>query len=239
MLFVICYLLAVRFYSLFYSNLLFAQNTENVETHNEDLKTPLNESIEHISITGTRLKGIDAEHASPVIVITREDIDASGAARLVDVLKDSTLNLHGSRRESPGGNAQGQATVNLRGLGEQRTLVLINGHRIANSAALPDAQNINLIPLSSIERIEILKDGASSIYGADAIGGVVNIILRKNIQSNGIFLSASKPKSDGGDESNIALYVGVSNNIFSITYSLEHQKSQQFMREILTLLKKD
>jgi len=182
------------------------------------------ESTEHISITGTRIKGIDTELSSPILMITREDIDESGATRLVDLLKSNTISLHSSRRESPGGTTQGQATVNLRGLGEQRTLVLINGHRIANSAAIPDAQNINLIPLSSIERIEILKDGASSIYGTDAIGGVVNIILRKHIQTNNVYLSAMKPKIDGGEETNIALYGGLSNNLTSVTYSFEHQK---------------
>jgi len=182
------------------------------------------DKIERISITGSRLKGIDTEFSSPVTVITRADIDASGATRLADVLRSSTVNTYGSRRESSGGTRQGQATLNLRGLGEQRTLVLINGHRIANSAAIPDAQNINLIPLAAIESVEILKDGASSVYGADAVGGVVNIILRKNINTHNLRLSLTQPKIKGGDEKYVSFYGGITNNFGNITYSAEHQK---------------
>ena len=193
------------------------------------------ENIERISVTGTRLKGIDSEISSPVTVITREDIDASGATRLADVLRSSTVNTYGSRRESTGGTTQGQATLNLRGLGEQRTLILINGRRIANSAAIPDAQNINLIPLSAIERVEILKDGASSIYGADAVGGVVNIILRKNIDSHHISMARTQASIKGGDENYFSLYGGFTNNFGNITYSAEHQKKSPIFARDFTL----
>ncbi len=189
--------------------------------------------IERITVTGSRLKGIDGEISSPVLVITREDIDASGATRLADVLRASPINSHGSRRESAGGTTQGQATLNLRGLGEQRTLVLINGHRIANSAAIPDAQNINLIPLTAIERVEILKDGASSLYGADAIGGVVNIILRKNIQTNHLSLFFLEPNISGGQESYAGFYGGITNNIANISYAFEYQtKAAIYARDV-------
>ncbi|NQZ82010.1 MAG: TonB-dependent receptor [Colwellia sp.] len=199
-------------------------NTWGYAENNDVAKSEQVEKIERIEVTGSRLKGIDSEFASPVTVISREDIDNSGATRLADVLRASTLNTHGSRRESAGGTAQGQATLNLRGLGEQRTLILINGHRIANSAAIPDAQNINLIPLSAIESIEILKDGASSIYGADAIGGVVNIILRKNIEANHLSLSIVEPSTNGGEEFYAGFYGGITTNVANITYSAEHQK---------------
>jgi iron complex outermembrane receptor protein len=190
------------------------------------------DKIERISVTGSRLKGIDIEYSSPVTVITREDIDASGATRLADVLRSSTVNTYGSRKESPGGTKQGQATLNLRGLGQQRTLVLINGHRIANSAAIPDAQNINLIPLAAIESVEILKDGASSVYGADAVGGVVNIILRKNINMHNLRVSLTQPGIKGGDEKYASFYGGITNNFGNITYSAEHQKkSAVFARD--------
>lgn len=190
------------------------------------------DKIERISVTGSRLKGIDIEFSSPVTVITREDIDASGATRLADVLRSTTVNTYGSRKESPGGTQQGQATLNLRGLGEQRTLVLINGRRIANSAAIPDAQNINLIPLAAIESVEILKDGASSVYGADAVGGVVNIILRKNINMHNLSVSLTQPKVKGGDEKYASFYGGITNNFGNITYSAEHKKkSAVFARD--------
>lgn len=209
-------------------NMVFTVNAnEQVEQKN----------IERISVTGTRLKGIDIEFSSPVTVITREDIDNSGATRLADVLRANTVNTFGSRKESAGGIKQGQATLNLRGLGEQRTLILINGHRIANSAAIPDAQNINLIPLSAIESVEILKDGASSIYGADAVGGVVNIILRKNINTHNIKISRAQTNIAGGDESYVSVYGGITNNASNITYSAEHQKKSAIFARDHTLTK--
>ncbi|SVC50989.1 uncharacterized protein METZ01_LOCUS303843, partial [marine metagenome] len=135
-----------------------------------------------IEITGSRLKQTDIETARPVTVITREQIELSGFETVAQVLQNTPYNSFGSFRETSG-YANGQAVVNevsLRGLGSQRTLLLLDGRRVIGTGGSGGAANdLNQIPLAIIERIDILRDGASAIYGSDAIGGVVNIITRK------------------------------------------------------------
>ena len=136
-----------------------------------------------IEVTGSRLNQIDVETASPITVITREQIALSGMATVAEVLQTTPFNSFGSFRETSG-YANGQAVVNeisLRGLGSQRTLVLVDGRRIASTGGSGGAaQNLNQIPTAIVDRIEILRDGASAIYGSDAIAGVVNIITRRS-----------------------------------------------------------
>lgn len=176
---------------------------------------------ERIEVTGSRLSRIDLDTASPVTIIDRETIEASAKTSLSDLLRDTAANTFGSQKEQSGraGGTQSHAGINLRGLGQQRTLVLVNGRRIANSPAVPDSQNINLIPLSAIERVEILKDGASSIYGSDAVGGVVNIILRKNLNAHSVATHFRRPSREDGDENYVAFTGGKVGNEASLTYS--------------------
>lgn len=141
--------------------------------------------IEKIEITGSNIKRVDSEGPAPVQVITREDIERSGASVVAEVLRNLPLNTAASFDETfVGSFARGSAGVSLRALGQKSTLVLINGRR---TALYPFAQNLNQtfvdlnsIPLSAIERIDVLKDGASAVYGSDAIAGVINIILRRD-----------------------------------------------------------
>lgn len=137
-----------------------------------------------VEVTGSRIKRIDAETASALQVISRADIERSGATSVTEVLRQVPAgNSGGYDAEGTPTQAFGSAGISLRGLGAGSTLTLINGRRVApfgfGSASFVDT---NAIPLAAIERIEILLDGASAIYGADAIGGVVNIILRKNYE---------------------------------------------------------
>ena len=141
--------------------------------------------VEKIEVTGSNIKRVDAEGPAPVQVITRSDIERTGSNTVSDVLRYLPANNAGSYDETfVGSFARGSSGVSLRGLGQKSTLVLINGRRMA---VYSFAQNLsdtfvdlNSIPLAAIERIEVLKDGASAIYGSDAIAGVVNIILRKD-----------------------------------------------------------
>lgn len=137
-----------------------------------------------VEVTGSRIKRVDAETASAVQVITREEILRSGALTVTDVLRGIPAgNTGGYTTEGTPGQAFGGAGISLRGLGAGSTLTLINGRRAApfgfGSESFVDT---NSIPVEAIERIETLLDGASAIYGADAIGGVINIILRKNYE---------------------------------------------------------
>src|SRR5436189_4223202 len=136
-----------------------------------------------VDVTGSNIKRIEGEGALPVQTITRGDIEREGlqsAAEVVDRLSANSsiggLNMAGSE----GSTLTGFAAASLRGIGSARTLVLLNGRRLATTAFSGTSVDLNAIPLSAIDRIEVLTDGASAIYGTDAIAGVINFILRKD-----------------------------------------------------------
>lgn len=146
------------------------------------------QKVDKIEVTGSNIKRVDSETPSPIQVITREDIQKSGANSVAELLRDIPSVAGGSLNDFNAGNGFGRGTqsVSLRGLGSVATLVLVNGRRVETApVADPNlgqgaAFNLNVIPVGAIERIEILKDGASAIYGSDAIAGVINVILRKD-----------------------------------------------------------
>ncbi|WP_241093401.1 TonB-dependent receptor plug domain-containing protein [Xanthomonas sp.] len=139
-------------------------------------------TLEQITVTGSHIRRVDAETASPVITIDRQRIEDSGQntiGQLLQQLPAMAGNMPNIALNS--GFSHGRALVSLRNLGAERTLVLVNGHRMAgpaSSVAAAPGVDVNAIPASMVERIEVLTDGASSVYGSDAIAGVVNIILK-------------------------------------------------------------
>jgi iron complex outermembrane recepter protein len=157
------------------------------------------ETMERIEVTGSRIKRADVEGSLPVTVIDRQDIDASGDTSVADFLRNTTFNSFGSFRPQSGSSAQSFASLSLRGIGAGRTLVLIDGRRAPASPTTGQGQDLNSIPLAAVERIEILSDGASAIYGSDAIGGVVNIITRKDFEGAEFTVGASNPSQEGGE----------------------------------------
>ena len=144
--------------------------------------------VEKIEVTGSNIKRVDAEGTAPITVITAEEIRQSGKQTVTELLRELPINATGGLTELSGSNSfsAGAASISLRGLGSTATLVLLNGRRIAPFSpndpnfGQSGVVNLNAIPIDVIERIEILKDGASAIYGSEAIAGVVNIILRKD-----------------------------------------------------------
>jgi len=143
------------------------------------------QELQRVTVTGSNIKRTDAETASPVQVLTREDIEKTGKQSIQEVLRGVTADGQGSIPGSfSNGFASGSAAVSLRGLGVNSTLVLVNGRRMTTYGLADDGSrtfvDLNSLPLEAVERIEVLKDGASAVYGADAVGGVVNVILRKN-----------------------------------------------------------
>jgi len=149
--------------------------------------------IEEVVVTGSYIRGTPLDAPSPVQVIDRDSIEAQGAAIIWDVIKNLEINSGSITNpmvagENPGEYSQveGTANVNLRNLGENSTLTLINGKRIApagaNTKVGGEFVDINSIPLVMTERIEVLTDGGSALYGADAVAGVVNIIMRTEIE---------------------------------------------------------
>jgi iron complex outermembrane receptor protein len=136
-------------------------------------------------VTGSSIKRADVEGALPVQMVTRDDIKRSGAtntAELLTTLSSNSMAGASNQAEGAGLSTYGLSSASLRGLGSSKTLVLVNGRRLGNYATDGTAVDVNSIPLASIDHVEVLKDGASGVYGSDAIGGVINFITRQNYQ---------------------------------------------------------
>jgi len=176
------------------------------------------QKIEKIEVTGSNIKRVDAETASPIQIITADDIRRSGQTTVTQLLRELPSNAAGGLTELAGSGSfsAGAASASLRGLGSSATLVLLNGRRIAPyGLADPNfgqsgAVNLNAIPIDAIERIEILKDGASAIYGSEAIAGVINIILRKDFKGLqlGVTTAANKSNEFGNTSINASFGIG-------------------------------
>src|SRR5690606_11707940 len=157
-----------------------------------------------IVVTGTHLRGAPA--SSPMIVIGREEIDRSGASSVEQLMRKLPQNSQaGVNQENFGASVPGQdatdhgAGINLRGLGQRATLVLLDGRRMAPSG-YGSYVDVSLIPVSLIERVEILTDGASAIYGSDAVGGVINFILRDRLDGLETTIQAGTTTRGGGEQ---------------------------------------
>ena len=198
-------------------------------------KTETTEKIQKVEVTGTSIKRTNTETASPVQVIKAEDIKRSGASNMTELLQTIPAITSGGQNDFTSGNgfAAGTATASLRGLGSASTLTLINGRRMAATAtADPNSgqstlYNINNIPMSAIERIEVVKDGASAVYGSDAIAGVVNIILKKEYTGFEATATETGATQGGFKNHNISLFGGwgdVDTNGFNVMVGLDASK---------------
>ena len=182
----ICALTAVGAFGAVSAGSVFAQAAPEKKT-------------EKIEVTGSNIKRVDAESSAPIQVISQEEIRRSGKQTVTELLRELPINAAGGLTELTGSGSfsTGAASVSLRGLGSTATLVLLNGRRIAPyGLADPNfgqsgVTNLNAIPVDVIERIEILKDGASAIYGSEAIAGVINIILRKDYKGGQVGANAT------------------------------------------------
>lgn len=194
--------LAVGATSLAGMGVAFAQENDE-ESSNE-------QELDRIEVTGSRIKRAAIEGALPVTVIDRAQIDASGDVSVADVLRDTTFASFGNFRPQSGSSAQALADIDLRGLGSNRTLVLIDGRRAPKAPFAAGSQDLNSIPIAAVERIEVLSDGASAVYGSDAIGGVVNIVLRKDFEGAEVRYGVGQTKVKGGDTREGAVLFGTS-----------------------------
>ena len=181
------------------------------------------EVVEKISVTGSRIQQRD--NSSPLLVIDRWEMEKTGYNSIADVLRDLTVNSFGSRRESSGNTLPGVANVNLRGLGADRTLVLIDGKRTQRDV-LTNAVDLNLIPFATVERIEIFKDNASAIYGSETFGGVVNIITHKDFNGTEVSVKQLTSEKTGGNQSEVSLTSGYSNRKVSVTGVVYHRTNE-------------
>ncbi|SFZ76430.1 TonB-dependent receptor plug domain-containing protein [Chitinimonas taiwanensis] len=190
------------------------------------------QKAEKIEVTGSRIKRISSETPSPLTIISRKEIEQSGKASVAEVLRSISANNANSYNETfTNSFAPGASGISLRGLGQKATLVLLNGRRVANygfAQNLSDAFfDLNSIPASAIQRIEVLRDGASAVYGSDAIAGVVNVILRKDFAGLETTASAGTSTEGGLNEYRMSATGGIGNideDKFNVLLSVDYLK---------------
>jgi len=189
--------------------------------------------LERVSVTGSNILSAQREGANPVQVLTAADIRASGKSSLPELLRAVSANSGNSFNEQfTASFSAGTAGLSLRGLGQQNTLVLVNGRRVAPYATAQNMQDVftdlNSLPLAAVRRIELLKDGASSIYGSDAIAGVVNILLYEDFQGTEARVGlGSSSQGTGQRERSLELRHGfgdLDKNGFNISLSFDALK---------------
>lgn len=166
-----------------------------------------------VVVTGSRLNRPGTELSGNLIVLDADAIRASGEVTLAAVLRQLPQNINGTSevygsRLNGATNFSGAATVNLRGIGSDSTLILVDGRRVGYSGILGGVTDISTIPLSMVERIEILLDGSSAVYGSEAVGGVVNIITKKDYQGVDVNLNYARPHRSGYDETTVGVSTG-------------------------------
>jgi iron complex outermembrane recepter protein len=203
---------------------VFAQSEEKEDT------------LEEVEVLGTRIKRTDSETASPVLVIDAATIERSGAATIGDVIQDLPAIAGAATNPSVNnGGGDGAATISLRGLGDQRTLLLVNGRRV-------NYNDVNSIPANLVKSISVLKDGASAIYGSDAIGGVVDFQLKNDFEGGQVSLDYGITDRDDGERQGGSAAFGVAgergNFMVNLNYSDQRQVAaadRDFSRDALTL----
>jgi iron complex outermembrane receptor protein len=171
--------------------------------------------IEKVEVTGSHIKRAEAETAENIQIITSEDIQRGGQPTVADYLRNISANFAAFNETFVNSFAAGAAGLALRGLSQKNTLVLLNGRRIANYGFAQNLEDtfvdLNVIPISAVERIEVLKSGANAIYGSDATAGVVNIILKQNSTDRLVGGGGSLTEEGGGATRDAWLSMGFGN----------------------------
>lgn len=188
--------------------------------------------VERIQVTGSRIKRTDMEAASPVVTLTSVEMESRGFSSVQDVLDSLAQNTGGSMTgQSVHGFTPAASGVNLRGAGMGRSLTLIDGKRLMKypkaAGGTDNFIDTANLPLAAVERIDVLTTGASAIYGSDAMGGVINIILKKDYDGVGLKLRTGDTFEGGRGQDNVALTVGSSSDKGNITFMIEYDQKEQ------------
>ncbi|MBY6210460.1 TonB-dependent receptor [Microbulbifer agarilyticus] len=187
--------------------------------------------VEEVIVTGSAIQRADLESALPIQVMNADDIAATGVTSAPELMSKLT-SMQGMTvaADSVGGSGGGLQTANLRDLGSQYTLVLLNGRRMASSTS-GSVVDLSHIPLAAIERVEVLTDGASALYGSDAIAGVVNFILKEEVEGTTVNVRYDKPQaSGGGDIASIDLttsFGDLDEDGFTVLASIAHHEQSE------------
>ncbi|KAF7775327.1 iron complex outermembrane recepter protein [Pseudoalteromonas citrea] len=212
--------------------LAFAFGAASTAVFSANTIAATNDEVERIEVTGSSIKRTDLEGALPIDVISAADIAKTGVTTVADLV--ATLpSMQGftTAGESVGGGGGGTQSASLRNLGSQYTLVLLNGRRMPASDS-GGSVNVNNIPLAAVKRVEILKDGASALYGSDAIAGVINFILKDDVQETTISARYDKPQDTSSSTFSITTGFGdLSSDGFNILASLSYDE-QDSLRSV-------
>ncbi|MBS0571457.1 MAG: TonB-dependent receptor [Proteobacteria bacterium] len=198
----------------------FAQDTGTTTSTNTNQKS---QALETIVVTGSNIRRVDIETSNPVITIDSAAIQNTGKLTLGDIVQSLPTAVNGTNPQVNNGGGSGSATVSLRGLGSQRTLILVDGHHVLN-------RDIDAIPIAAVERIEILTSGASAIYGSDAIGGVVNVILKKNYQGAQFSADYGISDHDDGQRQGYHFIFGQTSDKGSIMAGVDYNKTDSVLQ---------
>jgi iron complex outermembrane recepter protein len=192
---------------------------------------------ETVTITGSRIARDTFNSVSPVQIITREETTLAGFNSTTSVLQSTAVTAGGAQINNAYGGfvtdgGPGANTISLRGLGTTRTLVLLNGRRVspAGSRGSVGAADLNVLPTSIIDHIEILKDGASSIYGSDAVAGVINVITKKNIKGVIVEGQYNATEAGGGEEQRYSITAGTTLDRGFVSGSVELYRRSEITR---------
>ncbi|NMY37852.1 MULTISPECIES: TonB-dependent receptor [Pseudomonas] len=163
---------------------------------------PATTQLQRVEVTGTAIRRVDAETAVPVTILRAEQLRNEGVTTTAEIMQRVTGNQSIRNSASSVGSATGGATfADMRGIGANKTLVLLNGRRLGNNAIDGSAVDLNTIPFAAIDRVEVLRDGASALYGTDAIGGVINFITKKSLTDGTLSLGGEGADASGGGNS--------------------------------------
>ncbi|WP_462174083.1 TonB-dependent receptor [Pseudoalteromonas xiamenensis] len=188
------------------------------------------EKVERIEVTGSAIKRTDLEGSLPVQVIGAADIAKTGVTNVTDLIQQlPAMQGFTTSADSVGGGGGGISTASIHDIGESYTLVLLNGRRIA-PATSGGTVNLNVIPVSAIKQVEVLTDGASALYGSDAIAGVVNFILKDNVDVTTFSARYDRPQEDGGSTFTFNVSTGfgdLDRDGFSLTAAFTHEDQEQ------------
>jgi len=198
----------------------------------EDTSQP----IETIEVIGSHIRGIDPEGLSPVLVLDRPAIERTGVITVAEVLQQLPMNNAGAFNDRNAlSSALGGTGISFRGLGANSTLILINGRRTTTygfsqateSGGLVSFVDLNSIPIAAVERIEILKDGASALYGSDAMAGVINIVLRKDFTGTELEVRVGTAADSGAEEQAFNALFGWATQRTSVEFIATYTKREQ------------
>ena len=198
--------------------------------------------VEEITVTGSRIKRDTFSTTTPIQVLSTEQAERIGINSISELLQKATaasgeqidagLNTNAGQTnasEAPPDGGVGSSCINLRGLGCERTLVLVNGKRLGVSGirGAPPQPDINMLPIGMVEGVDLLTGGLSTVYGADAVAGVVNVRLKRDFEGINVTVNSEIPNEEGGEIYQASMVAGVGNDLGNVTFGIEYSRQER------------